>query len=37
MDDDASPVAAIVDRIRDYLDQAGLLDTEEFPPTSRTT
>ncbi|MFJ2591008.1 hypothetical protein [Streptomyces sp. NPDC087538] len=31
MDDDAYPLATIVDRIREYLDQAGLLDTKEFP------
>ncbi|MFD4341735.1 hypothetical protein ACFWPP_31695 [Streptomyces anulatus] len=31
MDDDTYPLATVVDRIREYLDQAGLLDTEEFP------
>ncbi|MFF9654112.1 hypothetical protein [Streptomyces sp. NPDC014622] len=31
MDDDQYPLTTIVDRIREYLDQAGLLDTEEFP------
>ncbi|MFL4910681.1 hypothetical protein ACJ6WF_48230 [Streptomyces sp. MMS24-I2-30] len=31
MDDYQYPLATIVDRIRDYLDQAGLLDSEEFP------
>ncbi|EDY52641.1 hypothetical protein SSCG_05684 [Streptomyces clavuligerus] len=30
-DDDRYPLATIVDRIREYLDQAGLLDAEEFP------
>ncbi|WP_327330508.1 MULTISPECIES: hypothetical protein [Streptomyces] len=31
MDNAAYPLTTIVDRIREYLDQAGLLDTEEFP------
>jgi hypothetical protein len=31
VDDDQYPLATIVDRIRGYLDQAGLLDIEEFP------
>ncbi|MEU3602291.1 hypothetical protein ABZ714_26765 [Streptomyces sp. NPDC006798] len=30
-DDDRYPLATIVDRIREYLDQAGLLDPEELP------
>ncbi|MFE5669100.1 hypothetical protein ACFQ7W_34915 [Streptomyces niveus] len=30
MDDDQYPLTTIVDRIREYLHQAGLLDTEEF-------
>ncbi|MFJ7209440.1 hypothetical protein ACIQWR_38665 [Streptomyces sp. NPDC098789] len=31
VDDDAYPLTTVVDRIREYLHQAGLLDTEEFP------
>ncbi|GAB1339845.1 hypothetical protein ACE1SV_64350 [Streptomyces sp. E-15] len=31
MNDAQYPLATIVDRIREYLDQAGLLDSEEFP------
>lgn len=31
MDDDPCPLTTVVDRIREYLHQAGLLDTEDFP------
>lgn len=31
MDDDPYPLSTVVDRIRGYLHQAGLFDTEEFP------
>lgn len=31
MDDDPYPLTTVVDRIREYLHQAGLLDTKEFP------
>lgn len=30
MDEDEYPLNVVVDKIRDYLHQAGLLDTEEF-------
>ncbi|MGW2956722.1 hypothetical protein [Streptomyces eurythermus] len=30
MDEDEATLNTIVDRIRDYLDQSGLLDSEEF-------
>ncbi|MBK3583551.1 hypothetical protein JHN49_07375 [Streptomyces sp. MBT57] len=31
MDDDPYPLSTVVDRIRGYLHQAGLFDTEKFP------
>ncbi|MCL6293291.1 hypothetical protein [Streptomyces sp. 43Y-GA-1] len=30
MDDDAYPLTTNVDRIREYLDQSGFLDPEDF-------